>query len=183
MTKILTAPITQEDIEGLNIGDEVLIQGTVYAARDAAHKKMIEALTSGQDLPFQIRGQMIYYVGPCPAPAGKVIGSAGPTTSGRMDAYTPALLGKGLKAMIGKGPRNEEVISAMRKHGAVYLAAVGGAGAYLAKKITAAEVVAYPELGPEALLKLEFKDFPCIVAIDARGNNIYNQNTREGAFV
>jgi fumarate hydratase subunit beta len=183
MTKILTAPLSQEDIEGLNIGDEVLIQGTVYAARDAAHKKMIEAMTSGQDLPFQIDGQMIYYVGPCPAPAGRVIGSAGPTTSGRMDAYTPALLEKGLKAMIGKGPRNDEVIAAMRKHGAVYLAAIGGAGAYLAKKITAAEVVAYPELGPEALLKLEFHDFPCIVAIDARGNNIYKQNIKEGAFI
>jgi len=128
MTKVLSAPLTLEDIEGLNIGDEVLIQGTVYAARDAAHKKMIESLTSGQDLPFSISGQIIYYVGPCPAPAGKVIGSAGPTTSGRMDAYAPALLEKGLKAMVGKGPRNEEVVAAMRQYGAVYLAAIGGAG-------------------------------------------------------
>jgi len=144
---------------------------------------MIEALAGGQDLPFPLPGQIIYYVGPCPAPAGKVIGSAGPTTAGRMDAYAPALLTKGLKAMIGKGPRNEDVIAAIQEHGAVYLAAIGGAGAYLARKIMAAQVVAYPELGPEALLKLEFKDFPCIVAIDCRGNNIYNRNLNKGASV
>jgi len=177
MIKIIQAPLSNEDLANLNIGDEVLIQGIVYAARDAAHKKMIEALQSGDDLPFAINGQMIYYVGPCPAPPGRVIGSAGPTTSGRMDSYTPALLEQGLKAMIGKGPRNDEVITAMQKHGAVYLAAIGGAGAYLAQRIASAEMVAYPELGPEAILKLELVDFPCIVAIDSRGNNIYDRKT------
>jgi fumarate hydratase subunit beta len=180
MAKILSAPLTKEELDGLNIGDEVLLQGTVYTARDAAHKRMAEALNRGEDLPFSLSGQIIYYVGPCPAPAGRVIGSAGPTTSGRMDAYTPALLEQGLKAMVGKGPRNPEVIAAMQKHGAVYLAAIGGAGAYLAQRITAAEPVAYPDLGPEAILKLELQDFPCIVAIDSRGNNIYDRNINEG---
>lgn len=183
MAKLLSAPLTRQDIEGLNVGDEVLIQGTVYAARDAAHQKIVESLAGRQELPFSLSGQIIYYVGPCPAPAGKVIGAAGPTTAGRMDAYTPTLLAEGLKAMIGKGPRNEEVIAAMQEFGAVYLAAIGGAGAYLAQKIVAAQVVAYPELGPEALLKLEFKDFPCIVAIDCRGNNIYTRNLNKGATV
>ncbi|HPF20908.1 MAG TPA: Fe-S-containing hydro-lyase [Syntrophomonas sp.] len=183
MTKILSAPLAREEIEALQTGDEVLVQGTVYAARDAAHQKMTQALANGQGLPVDLQGQIIYYVGPCPAPEGRVIGSAGPTTSGRMDVYTPLLLEQGLKAMIGKGPRNEEVIAAMQAQGAVYLAAVGGAGAYLAQRIIAAQVVAYPELGPEALLKLEFKDFPCIVAIDCRGNNIYAGNREEGASV
>lgn len=183
MIKLLSAPLTREEIEGLHIGDEVLVQGTVYAARDAAHKKMTQALADGQDLPVRLEGQIIYYVGPCPAPEGKVIGSAGPTTAGRMDAYAPSLLQQGLKAMIGKGPRDEKVIAAMMEHGAVYLAAVGGAGAYLAQRIIASEVVAYPELGPEALLKLEFRDFPCIVAIDCRGNNIYARNIKEGVSV
>ena len=176
MTKPLSAPLSREDIENLAVGDEVLIQGVVYAARDAAHKRLTEALARGEELPIPLDGQMIYYVGPCPAPPGKAIGSAGPTTSGRMDAYTPALLEQGLRGMIGKGPRSQVVIDAMKRYGAVYLAAVGGAGAYLAARITAAETVAYPELGPEALLKLELKDFPCIVAIDAKGNNIYERN-------
>jgi len=180
MTKILSAPLSQEEIDGLKIGDEVLLQGTAYTARDAAHKRMTEALTRGEALPFSIRGQIIFYVGPCPAPEGRVIGSAGPTTSGRMDAYTPALLEQGLKAMIGKGPRSAEVIAAMQKNGAVYLAAIGGAGAYLAQRITAADPVAYSDLGPEAILKLELKDFPCIVAIDSKGNNIYDRNMNEG---
>jgi fumarate hydratase subunit beta len=125
-------------------------------------------------LPFDLEGQIIYYVGPCPAPPGKVIGSAGPTTSGRMDAYTPFLIERGLKAMIGKGDRSSEVIAAMKKYGAVYLATVGGAGAYLAERIKKVETIAYPELGPEALLKLELRQFPCIVAIDCQGHNIYD---------
>lgn len=175
MVKKLQAPLSNEDLASLTIGDEILIQGTVYAARDAAHKKMIEALQKGEGLPIPIDGQIIYYVGPCPAPPGRVIGSAGPTTSGRMDSYTPAMLEQGLKAMIGKGPRNEEVINAIRKHGAVYLAAIGGAGAYLAQRIKSAELLAYPELGPEAIMKFELIDFPCIVAIDTRGNNIYDR--------
>lgn len=172
--KVLRAPLDRKIIQGLQAGEEVQIEGILYAARDAAHKNMAEALQQGKNLPFEIQGQIIYYVGPCPAPPGKVIGSAGPTTSGRMDAYTPALLEKGLKAMIGKGARNAEVIAAIKKHQAVYLATVGGAGAYLALKITAVETIAYPELGPEALLKMTVQDFPCIVAIDCRGNNIYD---------
>jgi len=171
--KVLQAPLKGKDIIELNIGDEVLIQGTVYAARDAAHHLMTEGLVQGEDLPFDINGQIIYYTGPCPAAPGRIIGSAGPTTSGRMDAYTPALLAQGLKAMIGKGIRSPEVIQAMKEHGAVYLATIGGAGAYLAKRIKSVTPIAYPELGPEALLRLEVTDFPCIVAIDARGNNIY----------
>jgi len=155
------------------MGDEVLVQGMVYAARDAAHRLMVESLMHKDNLPFDISGQIIYYTGPCPAAPGRIIGSAGPTTSGRMDVYTPALLGKGLKAMIGKGGRSPEVIQAMQEHGAVYLATVGGAGAYLAKRIKSVTAIAYPELGPEALLRLEVRDFPCIVAIDSRGNNIY----------
>jgi len=171
--KVIKAPLSREDILELKMGEEVLVEGSIYTARDAAHKRMAEAIRTGQDLPFDPNGQIIYYVGPCPAPPGRVIGSAGPTTSGRMDAYAPLLIKRGLRVMIGKGSRDEAVIGAMQKYGALYLAAVGGAGAYLARKIVAAEIVAYPELGPEAILKLEVKDFPCIVAIDAQGNNIY----------
>lgn len=173
MTHILRAPLDINILQDLNAGDEVLVQGTVYAARDAAHKRMTAILESGGQLPFDIEGQIIYYVGPCPAPPGRIIGSAGPTTSSRMDVYTPALLARGLKAMIGKGDRSQMVKDAMMKYGAVYLAAVGGAGVYLAQRITAVETIAYPELGPEALLKMEFKDFPCIVAIDIRGRSVY----------
>lgn len=176
--KTIRAPLSAEDVQQLQVGDEVLVQGVVYAARDAAHRNMVEALQRGEKLPLNIDGQIIYYVGPCPAPPGRVIGSAGPTTSGRMDRYAPLLIEKGLKVMIGKGQRDESVIEAMQRYGAVYLAAVGGAGAYLAKRIVSAEVVAWPELGPEALRKLEFKDFPCIVAIDARGNSIYNETRK-----
>jgi len=176
--KTIRAPLSAEDVRKLQVGDEVLVQGVVYAARDAAHRRMVETLQQGEALPFDIDGQIIYYVGPCPAPPGRVIGSAGPTTSGRMDSYAPLLIEKGLKVMIGKGQRDQGVIVAMQKYGAVYLAAVGGAGAYLAKRIVSAELVAYPELGPEALRKLEFRDFPCIVAIDARGNNIYESGNQ-----
>lgn len=171
--KTIRAPLNEEDVRKLQVGEEVMVQGLVYAARDAAHRKMIETLDNGEFLPFDIEGQMIYYVGPCPAPPGRVIGSAGPTTSGRMDSYAPRLIEKGLRVMIGKGKRDQGVIDAMKQYGAVYLAAVGGAGAYLSKRIVSAEVVAYPELGPEALRKLEFRDFPCIVAIDSQGNNVY----------
>lgn len=171
--KIIQAPLQTADILELKMGDEVLVQGSIYAARDAAHKNMVQSLENGEDLPFAIDGQIIYYVGPCPASPGKIIGSAGPTTSGRMDAYTPLLIKEGLKAMIGKGPRDHKVIEAMREFGAVYLAAAGGAGAYLARCIKQVETIAYPELGPEALLKMEVQDFPCIVAIDIKGNNIY----------
>lgn len=177
MTHILRAPLENSILQQLKAGDEVLVQGTVYAARDAAHQKMIAALESGDQLPFDIAGQIIYYVGPCPAPPGRIIGSAGPTTSSRMDVYTPALLARGLKAMIGKGDRSQIVKDAMIKYGAVYLAAVGGAGVYLSRRITSVETVAYPELGPEALLKMEFKDFPCIVAIDNQGNSVYKSWT------
>jgi fumarate hydratase subunit beta len=176
LVKILSAPLNKEDILELHMGDEVLINGTIYAARDAAHKNMVESMAKGEELPLDVNGQIIYYVGPCPAPPGKVIGSAGPTTSGRMDAYAPLLIEKGLRVMIGKGNRSQDVIDTMKKFGAVYLAAVGGAGAYLAKKITAAETIAYPELGPEALLKMQVTDFPCVVAIDAYGNNIYDRD-------
>jgi len=177
VTHILRAPLENSILQQLKAGDEVLVQGTVYAARDAAHQKMIAALESGDQLPFDITGQIIYYVGPCPAPPGRIIGSAGPTTSSRMDVYTPALLARGLKAMIGKGDRSQIVKDAMIKYGAVYLAAVGGAGVYLSRRITSVETVAYPELGPEALLKMEFKDFPCIVAIDNQGNSVYKSWT------
>jgi len=177
VTHILRAPLENSILQQLKAGDEVLVQGTVYAARDAAHQKMIAALESGDQLPFDITGQIIYYVGPCPAPPGRIIGSAGPTTSSRMDVYTPALLARGLKAMIGKGDRSQIVKDAMIKYGAVYLAAVGGAGVYLSRRITSVEIVAYPELGPEALLKMEFKDFPCIVAIDNQGNSVYKSWT------
>jgi len=173
--KTIKAPLSREDVLELKAGDEIMVEGTVYAARDAAHKRMIEAINSGGELPFDPNGQIIYYVGPCPAPPGRVIGSAGPTTSGRMDAYTPELIRRGLRVMIGKGPRSQPVIQAMQDQGAVYLATIGGAGAYLAHRITAAEVVAYHELGPEALMKLEVKDFPCIVAIDAQGNDLYDR--------
>ncbi|HEX3012060.1 MAG TPA: Fe-S-containing hydro-lyase [Syntrophomonadaceae bacterium] len=173
--KIIQAPLSSKNVIELKAGEEVLINGTIYAARDAAHKNMVESLEKGKEMPFAINGQIIYYTGPCPPAPGKVIGSAGPTTSSRMDAYTPALLHQGLKVMIGKGDRSPEVISAMQSEHAVYLAAVGGAGAYLAQRIIAAKVIAYPELGPEALYELKVKDFPCIVAIDAHGNNLYQR--------
>ncbi len=179
VTRRLTTPLTEDEVRSLKVGDEILIDGYIYAARDAAHKRMITSIEQGQQLPFDPQGQMIYYVGPCPAPPGKVIGSAGPTTSGRMDAYTPPLLERGLRGMIGKGDRSQAVVDAMKKHGAVYLAAVGGAGVYLAERIVSVDPVAYPELGPEALLRLEVRSFPCVVAIDCEGKNIYEQVRRK----
>ncbi|SHG80374.1 fumarate hydratase subunit beta [Thermosyntropha lipolytica DSM 11003] len=173
--KVIKAPVSDEDILSLKAGEEVLVEGIVYAARDAAHKRMVEALQRREPLPFAIEGQIIYYVGPCPAPPGKVIGSAGPTTSGRMDSYTPPLLSRGLKVMIGKGERSPEVVEAMKRYKAVYLATIGGAGVYLAHKVKEVETIAYEDLGPEALRKFRVENFPCIVAIDAAGNNIYNR--------
>lgn len=166
-------PFTKQDVAKLKVGDKVLISGVIYTARDAAHKKMVEALNQGEKLPFDLKDQIIYFVGPTPPKPGQVIGSAGPTTSGRMDAYSPILIEKGLKGMIGKGLRSAEVIEAMQIHGATYFGAIGGLGALLAKKITSAEVIAYPELGAEAVRRLEVKDFPVIVVIDSEGNNLY----------
>lgn len=170
---ILTMPLTPEKVKQLRVGDSVLISGIIYTARDAAHKKMTEALVQGEDLPFDVRDQVIFFVGPTPAKPGQVIGSAGPTTSGRMDAYSPQLIALGLTGMIGKGLRQPEVIEAMKQYGAVYFGAIGGAGALIAKRILTAEVIAYPELGPEAVHRLEVKDFPVIVLIDSQGNNLY----------
>jgi len=169
----IETPLTQDKLKGLKVGDNVLLNGVIYTGRDAAHKKMVEALERGEDLPFEMTEQVIYFVGPTPAKEGQVIGSAGPTTSGRMDAYSPKLIAKGLTGMIGKGLRSPEVIDAMKKHGAVYFGAIGGAGALIAKRIVSAEVIAYPELGPEAVRRLVVKDFPVMVIIDHEGNNLY----------
>lgn len=174
MYKRIAAPLRDEDISRLNAGDRVFLSGTIYAARDAAHKRMYEALQKGQMLPIDIRQQVIYYAGPCPARPGMVAGPFGPTTSGRMDKYAPELISLGLKGMIGKGARDSQVVEAMKKYNAVYFAAIGGIGAYIASVIKAQETVAYEELGAEALIKLEVTDFPLIVAIDREGNNIYN---------
>ncbi len=171
--KKLTTPLTEEQVVGLKAGDQVIISGTIYTGRDAAHKNLIKALNEGTKLPFELKDQIIYYVGPCPAKPGQAIGSAGPTTSGRMDSLTDALLSKGLRGMIGKGPRNAEVIDSMKRNKAVYFAATGGAGALIARAIKKAEVVAYPELGPEAIHKLEVEDFPAVVVIDIEGNDQY----------
>ena len=171
----LSEPYSHEAISDLRMGDMVEITGTIYTARDAAHKRLIEALNAGRDLPFALMGSIIYYAGPSPAKPGKVIGSCGPTTSGRMDAYTPALLESGLIGMIGKGPRSPEVIDAMKKYGAVYFAAVGGAAALTAQSIVEAEIVAYEDLGPEAIRRLKVVNYPCVVAIDSYGHNIYEE--------
>ncbi len=173
MTIYINAPLTEETINSLKAGDTVSISGTIYTARDAAHKRMIALLEEGKELPFDIQGQVIYYVGPCPAKPGQVIGSAGPTTSSRMDAYAPKLIELGLKGMIGKGLRSKEVVQAMTQKGAVYFGAIGGAGALIARSIIKEEVIAFPELGPEAVRKLEVKDFPAVVIIDSQGNNLY----------
>ena len=169
----ITTPLTSKDIETLSTGDEVLINGIIYTGRDAAHKKLFELLEKNERLPVDLKGQIIYYVGPTPAKPGRVIGSAGPTTSGRMDKYAPRLLEYGLKGMIGKGLRSKEVQEAIVRNKAVYFAAIGGAGALLSKTIVKSEVVAYPELGPEAIYRLEVVDFPAVVVIDAKGQNLY----------
>ena len=169
----LKAPLSDKNLEKLKIGDRVLISGIVYTGRDAAHKRLFDLVQAGKDLPFDIRGQVIYYVGPTPSKPGQVFGAAGPTTSYRMDAYSPSLIAKGLKGMIGKGMRSEAVKEAMKKHKAVYFAATGGAGALLAKRVKKAEVVAYEDLGPEAIRRLEVEDFPVVVVNDIHGNDLY----------
>lgn len=179
MSKRITMPLTEEKIKELKAGDSVLLTGTIYTARDAAHKRFIELLKDGDELPFDIEDQVIYYVGPTPAKEGQPIGSAGPTTSYRMDAYTPALLEKGLKGMIGKGLRNEAVIEAMKKFGAVYFAAIGGAAALTAKCVKSSEIVAYEDLGAEAVRKLYVEDLPLVVVIDRYGNNYYEIGQQE----
>ncbi len=173
MDQYIKAPLLKEDISKLKAGDYVYITGTIYTARDAAHKRMFEALQNGETLPIEMKNNVIYYMGPSPAREGRPIGSAGPTTSSRMDKYAPSLLDLGLSGMIGKGKRNEQVKEAVVRNGAVYFAAVGGAGALLSKAITSSEVVAYDDLGTEAIRKLEVKDFPAIVVMDKDGNDLY----------
>ena len=171
----LQTPLTKEKIESLKAGDYVYITGTIYTARDAAHKRMSEALAAGEELPIDVKDQIIYYMGPTPAKEGQVIGSAGPTTASRMDKYAPKLLDLGLSGMIGKGKRSQDVTSSIVLNGAVYFAAVGGAGALLSKCIKSSEVVAYEDLGTEAIRKLEVENFPAIVVIDRMGNNLYDE--------
>jgi fumarate hydratase subunit beta len=172
-------PMPQEALDGLRAGDRLLLSGTIYAARDAAHKKFIETLDKGQELPLELASSVIYYMGPTPARPGEIIGACGPTTSARMDRYTPRLIGGGLRVMMGKGDRSAEVIEAMKKHGAVYLTAIGGAGALLSLQVSSVETVAYPELGTEAVLKMEIERFPAVVAIDAEGNNLFDTGPRQ----
>lgn len=179
MKKELIVPFTKQEAGQLNAGDYVYLSGTIYTARDAAHKRMYEALLKEERLPIEICGNLIYYMGPSPARAGRPIGSAGPTTSSRMDRYTPALLDLGMIGMIGKGKRSEEVRQAVIRNGAVYFAAVGGAGAVLSKAILQSEVIAYDDLGTEAIRKLVVKDFPVVVVMDSRGNNLYETAIQE----
>jgi fumarate hydratase subunit beta len=171
----VTLPLTDEVLRDLKAGDKLLLTGVIYAARDAAHKRMVEALDQGEPLPFDIKGATIYYMSPTPARLGRIIGSAGPTTSGRMDAYGPRLIAAGLKGMIGKGLRSSAVKDAMVKHKAVYLGAIGGAGAIISKSIKKAEIVAYEELGAEALRRLEVEDFPVTVINDIYGGDLYEE--------
>lgn len=173
MDQYINAPFGEEVTSKLKAGDYVYISGTIYTARDAAHKRMAEALSRGEELPFDIKEQVIYYMGPAPAREGQVIGSAGPTTASRMDKYAPELLDLGLRGMIGKGKRSKAVLDGVVRNKAVYLAAVGGAGALLSKCITSAEVIAYEDLGTEAIRKLTVKDFPAIVVVDCDGHNLY----------
>ncbi len=177
----LRTPLTDADVVQLKAGDKVLITGVIYTGRDAAHKRLFDLLKEGKPLPLDIKGQIIYYVGPAPAKPGRPIGSAGPTTSGRMDAYSPKLMEIGLKGMIGKGMRRKEVIEAMKKYKAVYFAATGGAGALLAKAVKKADVIAYEDLGPEAITRLEVVDFPVIVVNDTQGNDLYQQGMAQYA--
>jgi fumarate hydratase subunit beta len=173
--KRLTVPLSEKDVKSLKAGDEVAISGVIYTARDLAHKKLCELIDAGKELPIELAGQVIYFVGPTPAAKGRVIGAAGPTTSARMDAFSPKLIAAGLKGMIGKGYRNETVRAALAKYGAVHFSTIGGAGALLSKHITSAKVVAYEELDTEAIRKLEVVDFPAIVAYDAHGNTVYDR--------
>lgn len=173
MSITIKTPLSQEDARKLKAGDSCLISGVIYTARDAAHKRLCELVADGKELPLDVKDAIIYFVGPTPAKEGQAIGSAGPTTSYRMDAYSPTLIAEGLTGMIGKGKRGPEVINAMKKHGAVYFGAIGGCGALLSKCIKKAEVIAYEDLGAEAIRRLEVEDFPVVVIIDSEGNNLY----------
>jgi len=175
----ITTPVSDEVIEKLRTGDRVFITGALYTGRDSAHKKLIELVKEGKELPIDVKGQFIYYVGPTPARPGNPIGSAGPTTSYRMDSFAPTLHKLGLKGTIGKGARNEEVKESLKQYKGVYLAAVGGAGALISKSIVSAEVIAYPELGPEAIRRVEVKDFPCIVINDMYGGDLYQEGKEQ----
>ena len=167
--------MTEKDVRCLKAGDEVLVSGIVYTARDMAHKRLCESIKAGRELPFELAGAIIYFVGPTPAQPGRVIGAAGPTTSSRMDPFSPTLIANGLKAMIGKGYRSDEVREALKKYGAVHLSTIGGAGALLSQNIISAEIIAYEDLGTEAIRKLEVVDFPAIVAYDCYGKSVYKQ--------
>jgi fumarate hydratase subunit beta len=175
MAKRILLPLTDDTLEGLRAGDDVLLSGTMYVGRDSAHKRILEAMDQGKPLPFDIRGQTIYYMGPSPAKPGQAIGSAGPTTSGRMDSYSPRLMAEGLRGMVGKGMRSPAVKEAMKKYRAVYFAAIGGAGALISKAIKKSDVIAYEELGAEALLRIEVADFPVIVINDIYGGDLYEE--------
>lgn len=179
MEKKITTPLTEDKIKDLKAGDTVLITGTIYTARDAAHKRLVELLDKGEELPIDVKNSIIYFVGPTPAKPGMAIGSAGPTTSYRMDAYSPRLLDIGLKGMIGKGLRSKEVVDSIVKNKAIYFAAIGGAAALIGKSVQKADLVAYEDLGAEAIRKLEVKDLPVVVVIDSEGNNLYEIGQRE----
>ena len=175
MAKKIQLPITDEDIKSLKAGDSVLLTGTIITGRDAAHKRLFELIEKGEELPVDVRGELIYYVGPAPAKPGYAVGPAGPTSSYRMDKFTPALLDLGMKGMIGKGARSQEVIDAIVRNKAVYFAAIGGAAALIAKSIKKEEILCYEDLGTEAVRRYTVEDFPCIVAIDSKGNNVYER--------
>ena len=177
----LQTPLTDADVEALRIGDRVFLSGIIYTARDAAHKRLIDLMDAGKPLPFNLQGSVIYYVGPAPAPPGKPIGSAGPTTSYRMDPFAPRLMAAGLKGMIGKGNRAPEVVEAIKKYKAVYFGAIGGAGALMAKSIIASEIIAYEDLGPEAIRRLEVRDLPVFVINDTVGGDLYQEGMQQYA--
>ena len=179
MIKNINTPLKEEITKELKAGDSILLSGTIYTARDAAHGRLINLLNEGKELPINIEDQIIYYVGPTPEKEGGIIGSAGPTTSYRMDSYAPRLLDLGLKGMIGKGARNEEVIDSIKKNKAIYFGAIGGAGALISKCITSCKIIAYDDLGAEAIRRLEVKDMPLVVIIDAEGNNLYEIGKNE----
>ena len=178
MEKRITTPLTEEKVKDLKAGDTVLISGVIYTSRDAAHKRLVDLLDEGKELPIDIKDAIIYYVGPTPAKPGQVFGSGGPTTSYRMDPYAPRLLDEGLKGMIGKGLRSKEVIESMKKNTAVYFGAIGGAAALIGKSVQEAEIVTYEDLGAEALRRLVVKDFPAVVVIDSEGNNLYEEGQK-----
>ncbi len=177
--KKLQTPLKNKDLEDLHIGDKVLLSGTIYTARDAAHKRLVDLITAGKELPFDLKGQIIYFVGPAPAREGMPIGSAGPTTSYRMDPYSPVLLDNGLKGMIGKGPRSKEVIASMTRNKGVYFAAIGGAAVVMAQSIKAAKIIAYEDLGTEAIREMKVENLPCIVANDIYGNDLFDEGVKE----